>query len=428
MTTDATYVIVGAGLAGAKAAEALREEGFDGQVVLIGDETERPYERPPLSKDYLLGKADRDDDLRPPGATGTPSTTSTCASGPRSPASTPAAHQVSLADGSQPRLRQAAAGHRLVAAPAARPRRRPGRRATTCARVEDSDRIKEAFATAARVAVIGARLDRPGDRRRRPRRRRRGDRAGGGRAAAAAGARPPRSPRSSPTCTASTASTCASASQVAEITGQRRPRPPVSGSPTAASIARRRGHRRGRHHAQHRPGRGGRASTSTTASWSTRSCAPRDPDIYAAGDVANAYHPLLGRHIRVEHWANALNQPQVAAKAMLGQDAAYDRLPYFFTDQYDLGMEYTGYVEPGGYDQVVFRGDVDQRASSSRSGSPRRPGAGRDERQRLGRHRPHPGPGAVGPAGGHRRAPRRGHATRVAGLTITGGPPSRRRA
>jgi len=83
-----------------------------------------------------------------------------------------------------------------------------------------------------------------------------------------------------------------------------------------------------------------------------------DPDIYAAGDVANAYRPGLGRHIRVEHWANALHQPQAAARAMLGQDVAYDLVPYFYTDQYDLGMEYAGYVEPGGYDQVVFRGNV----------------------------------------------------------------------
>ena len=86
-----------------------------------------------------------------------------------------------------------------------------------------------------------------------------------------------------------------------------------------------------------------------------------DPDIFAAGDVANALHPGLGRHIRVEHWANALNQPQTAARSMLGQDVAYDKVPYFYTDQYDLGMEYAGYVEPGGYDQVVFRGDVDRR-------------------------------------------------------------------
>jgi 3-phenylpropionate/trans-cinnamate dioxygenase ferredoxin reductase subunit len=84
-------------------------------------------------------------------------------------------------------------------------------------------------------------------------------------------------------------------------------------------------------------------------------------DIYAAGDVANAYHPLLGRHLRVEHWANALHQPEVAALSMLGKDAVYDRLPYFYTDQYDLGMEYTGYTEPGGYDRVVFRGEPSER-------------------------------------------------------------------
>jgi 3-phenylpropionate/trans-cinnamate dioxygenase ferredoxin reductase subunit len=60
----------------------------------------------------------------------------------------------------------------------------------------------------------------------------------------------------------------------------------------------------------------------------------------------------------VEHWANALNQPAVAAAALLGENAVYDRLPYFFTDQYDLGMEYVGYAEPGDYDAVVFRGDT----------------------------------------------------------------------
>jgi 3-phenylpropionate/trans-cinnamate dioxygenase ferredoxin reductase subunit len=86
-----------------------------------------------------------------------------------------------------------------------------------------------------------------------------------------------------------------------------------------------------------------------------------DPDVFAAGDVASALHPHYGKHIRVEHWANALNQPATAATAMLGRPASYTRLPYFYTDQYDLGMEYTGYVEPGGYDQVVFRGDVERR-------------------------------------------------------------------
>jgi 3-phenylpropionate/trans-cinnamate dioxygenase ferredoxin reductase subunit len=86
-----------------------------------------------------------------------------------------------------------------------------------------------------------------------------------------------------------------------------------------------------------------------------------DRDVFAAGDVANALHPLLGKHIRVEHWANALNQPATAAAAMLGTSASYDELPYFYTDQYDLGMEYIGYVEPGGYDRVVIRGDAANR-------------------------------------------------------------------
>ncbi len=86
-----------------------------------------------------------------------------------------------------------------------------------------------------------------------------------------------------------------------------------------------------------------------------------DPDIFAVGDIADAWHPTLGRRIRVEHWANALNQPATAAAAMLGNDAAYDELPYFYTDQYDLGMEYLGHVEPDGYSQVVYRGDVSAR-------------------------------------------------------------------
>jgi 3-phenylpropionate/trans-cinnamate dioxygenase ferredoxin reductase subunit len=86
-----------------------------------------------------------------------------------------------------------------------------------------------------------------------------------------------------------------------------------------------------------------------------------DPAVFAAGDVARAYHPLLGRHIRVEHWANAVHQPVVAARSMMGQHDTYDRLPYFYTDQYDLGMEYVGYAPPGSYDEVVFRGDVARR-------------------------------------------------------------------
>ena len=86
-----------------------------------------------------------------------------------------------------------------------------------------------------------------------------------------------------------------------------------------------------------------------------QSLATSAPGVYAAGDVANAWHPFYQRHIRVEHWANALNQGPAAARAMLGQAVAYDRIPYFFSDQYDVGMEYSGFATE--WDEVVFRGD-----------------------------------------------------------------------
>jgi NADPH-dependent 2,4-dienoyl-CoA reductase/sulfur reductase-like enzyme len=86
-----------------------------------------------------------------------------------------------------------------------------------------------------------------------------------------------------------------------------------------------------------------------------------DPAIFAVGDIANHDHPVLGRRVRVEHWAAALNQPAAVAGAMLGGEDAYTELPYFFTDQYDLGMEYIGHATPGSYTRVVTRGDVGKR-------------------------------------------------------------------
>jgi 3-phenylpropionate/trans-cinnamate dioxygenase ferredoxin reductase subunit len=79
------------------------------------------------------------------------------------------------------------------------------------------------------------------------------------------------------------------------------------------------------------------------------------PDVYAAGDVASSFHPFFGRHIRVEHWANALNGGPAAARSMLGQQVTYDRVPYFYSDQYDLGMEYSGLGSPDS--RVVCRGE-----------------------------------------------------------------------
>ena len=353
MSGDSAVVIAGAGLAGAKAAETLRDEGFDGPVVLIGDETERPYERPPLSKDYLLGKAERetifvhpqswyaehDVDLR----LGVPVTGIDAA-----------AHAVSLADGSR-------VGYaKLLLATGSSPRRLPVEGddldgVLYLRRVSDSDQMKAAFQTAPRVVVIG------------------GGWIGLETAAAAR----------------------AAGAEVTILEASKLPLLRVLGKEAAkvfADLHREQGvELRFEVSVAEITGSGGRASgvrlgdgshvpadvivvgVGITPNIGLAEAAglqvgngivvdarlrSSDQDIYAAGDVANAYHPVLGKHIRVEHWANALNQPQAAAKAMLGQDVGYDLIPYFYTDQYDLGMEYAGHVEPGGYEQVVFRGDV----------------------------------------------------------------------
>ena len=352
MAADTTYVIVGASLAGAKAAETLRAEGFDGRLVMIGAESERPYERPPLSKDYLLGKAERDTiyvhparwyaehevDLRlGVAATGLDTV----------------GHEVTLADGSR-------VGYtKLLLATGSSPRRLPAPGADLhgvlyLRSVQDSDRLKAAFAAASRVAVVG------------------GGWIGLETAAAA------RSAGAEVTVLEASelpllrvlgrevAEVFASLHrdhgvdvrtgvQVAEITGAGRADGVLlgDGSRVAADVV--------------VVGVGITPNTQLAAQAGLKTgngivvdaqLRSSDPDIYAAGDVACAFHPLLGRHIRVEHWANALNQPLIAARAMLGQDVVYDRVPYFYTDQFDLGMEYSGHVDPGGYDRVVFRGDV----------------------------------------------------------------------
>ena len=353
---DTTHLIVGASLAGAKAAETLRGEGFDGPLVMVGAERERPYERPPLSKDYLLGKAERETvyvhpqqwyaehqvDLRL-GVTVT--------------GIHPSAHEVSLADGS--RIGYA----KLLLATGSSPRRPsvPGAGldgVLYLRTVGDSDRIKAALQSSSRVAVVGAGwigLETAA-----------AARAAGlavtvlemaelpllrvlGREVAQVFA----------TLHQENGVDLRCGVQVAEITGSGGRADGVlltDGSRIEADVV-----IVGvgiTPNSQLASAAGLEASNGIRVDAQLRSS---DPDIYAAGDVANAFHPLLGKHIRVEHWANALHQPQTAARAMLGQDVAYDRVPYFFTDQYDLGMEYSGYVEPDGYDEVVFRGDAGQR-------------------------------------------------------------------
>jgi 3-phenylpropionate/trans-cinnamate dioxygenase ferredoxin reductase subunit len=356
MTTDTTHLIVGASLAGAKAAETLRAEGFDGPLILIGRESERPYERPPLSKEYLLGKAERDTiyvhppqwyaehdvDLR---------------LGVTVAGLHPGPHEVSLADGSR-------TGYsKLLLATGSSPRRLtvPGADlggVLYLRTVQDSDRLKAAFQDASRVAIIG------------------GGWIGLETAAAArtAGAAVTVLERGELPLLRVLGREAAEVFadlhrehgvdlrcgvQVAEITGSNGIADGVrlaDGSRVEADVI-----VAGigiTPNSQLAVEAGLETGNGIVVDARLRSS---DPDIYAAGDVATAFHPLLGKHIRVDHWYNALHQPQTAAKAMLGQDVAYDRVPYFYTDQYDLGMEYSGYVEPGGYDEVVFRGDVPRR-------------------------------------------------------------------
>ena len=359
MSDPPTFAIVGAGLAGAKAAEALRAEGFDGNVVLLGAEPHRPYERPPLSKAYLQGSADRDTvfvhppewyadhriDLRV-------DTTVTAVD----------RHAHGLVTADRNRLRY----DKLLLTTGSTPRRLPVPGADLggvhyLRSLDDSDHLKAALQPGTRVVVIGA---------------------GWIGLETAAAAR-------------------AADAQVTLLEHAELPLLAVLGPQLARVFA--------DLHTDHgvdlrcnvavtaiRPGHADPATAGTVLLADgtelpadvvivgvgitpnielARSCGlnvdngiltdehlrTSDNDILAAGDVANAYHPLLGRQLRVEHWANALHQPVVAAKTMLGQTATYDRLPYFFTDQYDLGMEYLGYTDPDGYDQVVIRGDTASR-------------------------------------------------------------------
>ena len=349
-----TIVIAGGGLAGAKAAETLRAEGFDGAVVLFGSEPVRPYERPPLSKGYLLGKADRDSvfvhparwyhehdvDLR---------------TGVEVAMIDPAAHLVTFDGGTlgyDKLLLATGASARRVDIPGA------GLQNVRYLRtLPESEALRAGFTPRARVVIVGAGwigLE-----------------------------------------TAAAARTAGSSVTILEpeSTALTRALGPELGA-KFAELHRSRGVqlRFGESAAEFLavgPGaaRVGSVVTSSGAELpadlvvvavgvvpndrlaraagldvdngvvTDSALRTSDPDIFAAGDVANSYLPVLGRHVRVEHWANALNGGKAAATSMLGQQVVYNRVPYFFSDQYDLGMECAGLPLPGSYDEVVYRGD-----------------------------------------------------------------------
>jgi 3-phenylpropionate/trans-cinnamate dioxygenase ferredoxin reductase subunit len=353
MSDESTYVIVGASLTGAKAAETLREEGFDGTIVLLGEEHERPYERPPLSKGYLLGKEERASifvheetwyaengvDLR---------------LGVRVTALDPGAKQVSLADGGT------VAYDRLLLATGASPRRlnAPGGDLDGVfylRRVGDSERLQAALRGGGQVVTVGA---------------------GWIGLEVTAAARE---------------AGCEVTVVEPEPVALYRQLGPELGEVFAALHKEHGVVFRFRESVTEFRGAGGKVTGAVTSSGAVL---PADlvvvgigaipatglaadagldvgngvivdaglhssaPDVFAAGDVANAYHPLYKKHVRVEHWANALNGGPAAARSMLNQGVTYDAVPYFYSDQYDLGMEAAGLPDPDSYDRVVYRGDL----------------------------------------------------------------------
>ncbi|MGH9047818.1 MAG: NAD(P)/FAD-dependent oxidoreductase [Acidimicrobiales bacterium] len=349
MPATETFVVVGAGLAGAKAAETLRGEGFDGRVVLIGEEPRRPYERPPLSKDYLRGEKGFDDAAVHPAdfydGQGIELRTATLVTG-----IDPERHQVIVSSGER-------LGYdRLLLATGAAPRRLqvPGSELDGVhylRTVADADALCEAIRGSTQVVVVGA---------------------GWIGAEVAASARQ---------LGAAVAMVELTSSPLERVLG-----PEVGG--IYAGL-----------HAEHGVdlhfGVGVDALAGSSAVEAVRltdgtllpaqvvvvgvGVVPRTelaesaglaldngiavdehfqtgaPGIFAVGDVASAFHPRYGTRIRLEHWSAALNQGPVAARNMCGRPTPYERTPYFFSDQYDFGMEYRGWAPV--FEQVVFRGD-----------------------------------------------------------------------
>jgi NADPH-dependent 2,4-dienoyl-CoA reductase/sulfur reductase-like enzyme len=352
--SNPSFVVVGGGLAAGKAVEELREAGFDGDIVLFSSEPHRPYERPPLSKGYLMGNDPLDsaflqppewyDDQRVDLRLGT-TVTGIDRDAHEVVTDTGRQHydKLLLATGSSPR-HLAMADH--SGAPVAYLRT-----------IEDSQRLKQAFADHRRLVVIG------------------GGWIGLEVAAAAREAG----------CEVTVLETLdlpllrVLGPEVAQVFADLHREHGVD-LRTGIQITTIDGDDR---HVVVRLADGSTAEgdlllvgigvgandgLARAAGLETdngvrvdATLASSDPDVFAAGDLANADHPTLGRRLRVEHWDNAIEQGKVAARNMLGQGVPYDRMPYFYTDQYDLGCEYIGNVGPDGYDEVVLRGDVDKR-------------------------------------------------------------------
>ena len=349
---DRTVLVIGAGLAGARTAEALRGLGHDGRLVLVGDEEQLPYERPPLSKEYLHGRTGFDtalvhpqrwyDDHRVELRTGAHVRSLDAA-----------AHLATLDDGSTVRFDSA------VLATGSSPRRLDvprGDAALLLRTREDSDRLRSVLSDRPRVVIVGS-----------------GWIGLEVAAAAVAAGCPvtvvergalPLEHAVGPELGGLFASlhrdhgvTFLVRREVTEIV--------TDGAEGVAAVRLSDGRTLEADVVVAGIGVEPRQSLAAGAGLTVTEGVVVDdhlrtshPDVYAVGDVALAYHPFVGKHVRVEHWANAKHQPDVAAASALGMERRYDRLPYFFSDQYEMSMELTGFLEPGGYDDLVLRGDA----------------------------------------------------------------------
>lgn len=360
-----TFVIVGGGLAGAKAAQTLRAEGFDGEIVLFADEQERPYERPALAKAYLQGKVERESVFVHPADWYDKNKVSLRLDTPATAIHT-AIHTVAFEGGALSYDKLAittGASARKIAIPGA-----DLSGVFYLRTLSESEALRAAFTPDARVVIVGAGWI-------------------GLEAAAAA-----RLAGSSVTVIGREPGALYAALgpelgekftelhrshgvefRFGESPQEFRPAQVLGKLPSAGD--------------SHEGWPVGWVVTSSGAELpadvvvigigavpndalataaglevsngvvTDAGLRTSDPDIFAAGDVASSYLPLLGRHLRMDHWSNALNGGKAVARSMLGQEVEYNRVPYFYSDQYDLGMECSGLPLPGSYDQIVYRGD-----------------------------------------------------------------------
>jgi 3-phenylpropionate/trans-cinnamate dioxygenase ferredoxin reductase component len=357
-------VVVGGGLAGAKAVETLRAEGYVGGVTVVAREEHLPYERPPLSKEYLRGEASRDA-VFPLDAAWYPEHDVELLTGTTATGIDVAESTVTLDDG------RVLAYEKLLLAPGSKPRTLPVPGADLegvryLRTLDDSDRLAASFASAAqegtgRLAIVGdgwiglevAAAARSAGlevsvvgRGAHPLERVLGPEMGElyGQLHAEHGVHLHRRAQATAitgdgraTGVALADGTHVEADLVLVAVGAA----PDVGLAEAAGLA---------------------ADSATGGVVASATLQTTDPDVFVAGDVASVPYPRYGRAIRVEHWATALTQGPHAARSMLGATDPYPELPYFFSDQYDVGMEYLGYVAgPDAYDEVVVSGSVPDR-------------------------------------------------------------------